>query len=101
MLLMLMEGFPTFLNKSARSMPVTSAVKSGGVAGVGVGALVATTAVVGDAGPGGLGASSTLAAPASEVPSLSKILAEDLPAPAAAAEPERPAVTPYSIIAWA
>src|SRR4029077_4272013 len=50
-LLMDIEGFPTFLSRSARSMPMTSAAKSAGSAGgAGGGAVVAAMTVAGAAG---------------------------------------------------
>src|SRR5437773_12427906 len=104
---MLIEGLPTLFSSSARSMPITMAPKSGGVAearGISEEAVVVARAVVaGGAVVSGavwtaVAAWSGLAAPDSELVSLSKILDADLPAAPAAAvvAAERPARPPYS-----
>src|SRR6476659_9669010 len=77
---MLMDGFPTFFSRSARSMPNASAVKSAGTAGGagGAGAAAGTAfavTTVGDGAAGeGLGASLAAAAPASEPLTLLNIV---------------------------
>src|SRR5262249_18728866 len=118
-LLRLMEGLPTFMTISSRSMPVSSFVRSAGLSGSSLGAAAAVTVTTGEvelAGAAGVAATAevatgeilleagfeslvVVAASESVRLTLPKAPAAALPiGAAAAAAPDRPAPTPYSII---